>query len=80
MDNFHFSISDKWIGFYYPDQYNLSKDVQSPELNSYEECVNWVNSQINLYNPSGDGYDYECGKNCRFDSNYSLYICKETIK
>ncbi len=71
--------NEVWIGFYYPDENNLSGHVQSPELNSLEECRTWVNSQVLIHNPSGYGYDYECGKNCKFDKDYGLYICKETL-
>ncbi len=70
---------DVWIGFYYPDETDLTQNTQSPELKSLDECRNWVNSQVYLFNPSGYGYDYECGKNCKFDKNYQLYICEETL-
>lgn len=70
----------KWIGFYYPDVNDLSKYNRSSELKSFEACREWVDSQVGIYNPSGEGYDYECGKNCRFDDSFQLYICKETVK
>ena len=68
---------ESWIGFYYPDSFDLTDYVQSPELESIEECRFWVDSQINIHNPDGSGYDYECGKNCRFDG---VYICEATIR
>lgn len=74
-----FFNNETWLGFYYPDENNLTKYIQSSELKSLEECRAWVDSQIPIHNPSGSGYDYECGKNCRFDKNYRLYVCKETL-
>lgn len=74
-----FFNNETWIGFYYPDEDNLTRHIQSPELNSLKECRAWMDSQILIYNPSGYGYDYECGKNCKFNKNYGLYICKETL-
>jgi hypothetical protein len=71
---------DVWLGFYYPNQNDLSKNVQSQKLSSLEECRNWVDTQIPLYNPSGTGYDYECGKECEYDESYDLYLCKKTLE
>lgn len=73
-------FNNNWIGFYYPDENNLSQNIQSPAYKTIEECRNWVDSQVSIYNPSGYGYDYECGKNCKKDNNSDLYICKETIR
>lgn len=77
---FCFFKKETWVGFYYPDVSDLTKSIQSPTFKSLDECRVWVNSQVHLYNPSGEGYDYECGKNCRFDKDYQVYICKETIR
>ena len=77
---FLFSNNKTWIGFYYPDENNLTEHIQSSDLKSLEECRAWVNSQVPIHNPSGSGYDYECGKNCNFDKGYGLYICKKTLK
>jgi len=77
---FSFFKSDEYIGFYYPDTNNLSSDIQS--LNSFEsleECKSWINEQVSKYNPSGSGYDYECGKNCDLSKD-KPYICEETLK
>jgi len=76
---FLFFNNETWIGFYYPNENNLTKHIQSPELGSLEECRAWVNSQVPIYNPSGYGYDYECDENCKLDKNYGLYVCKETL-
>lgn len=78
---YSFFGKESWIGFYYPDRYNLTQYIQSSELQSLEECRAWVNvSQVPIHNPSGEGYDYECGKNCRLDENFDGYICKETVR
>ena len=75
-----FGRGDTWIGFYYPDAFDLTRHIQSPEFKSIEECRLWVDGQQRTFNPSGEGYDYECGKNCRFDKDFGAYICKETIR
>lgn len=71
---------DRWIGFYYPDYNNLINYTHSPELKSLEECRLWVENQVSIYNSSGEGYDYECGKNCDYESGSDLYICEETVE
>ena len=71
---------ESWIGFYYPNQYDLTRNTQSSELGSLEECRLWVEGQVDTYNPSGSGYDYECGKNCKApDHPGGLYLCDETV-
>jgi len=77
---FLFFNKETWEGFYYPDEADLTKHIQSPKFKTIDECRSWVNSQVFIYNPSGEGFDYECGKNCRFNKDYQLYICKETIR
>lgn len=74
------ACSDKWTGFYYPYKSNLSRHIKSPEFKSLEECRAWVSDQIYTYNPSGENYDYECGKNCKYSDEYHMQTCKETIK
>jgi len=76
---FLFFNNEIWLGFYYPNENNLTEHIQSAELKSLEECRVWVDTQVPIHNPSGVGYDYECGKNCKFDKGYGLYVCKETL-
>ena len=72
---------DTYIGFYYPNQNDLTKHIQSEKLTSLEECRSWIEAQEGMHTPSGYGYDYECGKNCKEpDSADSLYICEETLE
>jgi len=76
---FFWGGKETWLGFYYPDENNLTNHIQSPELKSLEECRAWVDFQVPIHNPSGSGYDYECGRKCKFDKDYGLYVCKETL-
>ena len=71
---------DVWIGFYYPNESDLTKNTQSSELASIEECRNWVDTQVQAYNPTGEGYDYECGRKCKFKNDWGMYVCKETLR
>lgn len=68
---------DKWIGFYYPDADNLSNYRQSWELESYSECLEWVDDVSN--GRTDTGFDYECGKNCKPNKEWGGYICEETL-
>lgn len=71
---------DVFIGFYYPDKDNLIKDIQSEDtFDTLEACRDWVDEQVSIHNPSGIGYDYECGKNCDTSGGKS-YICEETLE
>ncbi|MBU4479899.1 hypothetical protein KKG48_00440 [Patescibacteria group bacterium] len=73
-------FNDNWIGFYYPDKNDLTEYKQSQKYKTVEECRDWVDSQVSIYNPNDEVYDYECGKNCKKDGSSDLYICKETTK
>ena len=68
----------KWIGFYYPSASNLSNYEQSPELNSLEECRDWVDEASN--GRTDTGFDYECGKDCKLSETGGIYICDETLE
>ena len=72
--------SDEYLGFYYPDKNNLSEDISSiVTFDSVEACRDWAHKQAKTLNPSGTGYDYECGKNCN-TSGGKPYICEETLR
>ena len=64
-----------WTGFYYPDKDKIEDQrtrVVSPPLYSLEECQKWVNT----VRRSEDNYDYQCGKGCRFTTDYGdTVIC-----
>lgn len=67
-----------WQGFYYPNASDLTKDIKSPIFKSIDECRDWVNSMVYKYNPSGTGYDYECGKNCKKKDGMTVLVCETT--
>ena len=72
--------ADEYLGFYYPDANDLSKDISSvTTFDSLELCRNWVDEQVSIFNPDGTGYDYECGKNCD-TSKGKPYVCEETLQ
>src|SRR5215216_3938911 len=69
-----------YVGFYYPDANNLFNDIQSEtSFDSLDACRDWVDEQVSIYNPTGSGYDYECGKNCDL-SGGKPYVCEETLE
>jgi hypothetical protein len=71
---------DTYVGFFYPDASNLFNDIQSAgTFESLEMCRDWVDEQVSIHNPSGAGYDYECGKNCDL-SGGKPYVCEETLE
>ncbi len=72
--------SETWLGFYYPDSGDLTVYQTSGELESLDECRDWVDEQNSYYNPYGTrNYDYECGSNCQYNSDYDMYSCDETV-
>jgi hypothetical protein len=75
-----FKEEDTWMGFYYPNKNDLTRHTQSSELISIDDCRAWISSQVYIYNRSGAGYDYECGKNCSFNQDFGAYVCEETIR
>lgn len=75
-------FKENWKGFYYRDKENLgdeSKWVISPgEFSSLSDCRDWVNGIVRSRND--DNYDYECGKDCRFNKESAIFVCKETVR
>lgn len=76
--------NESWMGFYYPDAGDLKVSIISQKFASLEECRNWVAGRRNLRTRTVDEDgepiqdDYECGKNCKFDKDMDVYVCKET--
>ncbi len=73
------SENSDWTGFYYPDKNNIGDEfswIIEPGLNSLEECQDWVADTAG----TNTNYDYECGYKCRYDNNYGMNICEETLK
>lgn len=75
-----FFSKDEYVGFYYSDANNLSNNIQSKNIfGSLDDCRNWIEEQVSIYNSNNSSYDYECGKNCDL-SKGKPYICEETLK
>ncbi len=68
-----------WKGTYYPDPGYLEEHIDSPVYSTIEECRDWVRNQVPRYNPSGRGFDYECGKNCKIEEGFTSLVCEETL-
>lgn len=68
----------KFIGFYYPNIGDLSTYKQSPELDSLEQCREWVGDMVG--ERTDNSYDYECGKNCKLSKSLLIYVCDETLE
>jgi hypothetical protein len=70
------------MGFYYPTAGDLQTYHKSPsEFDTIDECRDWIDEQVDVYNPTGEGYDYECGSSCKLsDSGIDIYHCNETKK
>lgn len=68
------SANTDWMGFYYPNQYDLTIHKEQGGFSSIEECRDWI------ANVSGDNenYDYECGYKCEYKAEYGANICKKT--
>ncbi len=70
---------DEYTGFYYPNYENLDSFKEVGKFKTLEECQKTVSSfRDNSTKP--DMTDGECGKNCRYDTNLQLNICKETYE
>lgn len=66
-------VREEWLGFYYPNGISGVHELGGP-FKTQVDCQEWGYDKY--YTGSSDA-DFECGKNCKVDSN--LYICKETI-
>lgn len=77
------SEKNEWMGFYYPDRNDIGNEktwVIQSNLNSLEECQDWIADTATENDPLELFYDYECGYNCKYDYSYQTYICKKTVK
>lgn len=77
---FFFSKADTWQGFYYPNAGDLTTDIPSPIYKTLDECRDWADGMVDKYNPNGEGYDYECGKNCKVKDGLTVLVCEETVR
>ena len=65
-----------WTGWVYPDGSNLENSVRLGEFESFEQCR--AAAVTVLETMQSYGGDFECGRRCRFDTNYGLHVCEET--
>ena len=70
---------DKWEGFVYPDRGNLTKHIYVGEFQSLEACRDIAIAKLEQLGALTRG-DYECGKNCRVKSGFTVRICEETLR
>ncbi len=81
-----------WTAFVYPPgkslaaedahkaifgRYSTFDDCQSAAIGSLRQHHEWLSDE--QVDELGFG-DYECGVGCRYESQYDLYMCKETRK
>jgi len=72
--------SDTYQPVYYPDYTNLTEYTYGPIVNSLEQCRDWIDSEAVRRNQTGNEFDYECGKNCKYDPDWGLEVCEETLE
>ncbi len=66
---------------YYPDASNLTVDRLSGELDSLEACRVWIDDEKSTYNPNGArDDDYECCKNGKYNPDWDMYVCDDTVR
>lgn len=74
-------FGNEYLGFYYPIANDLTSDIQGGPFKTLDECRDWMDEQVSMYNPTGSKFDdYECGLNCKFDKDWDAYVCKETVR
>jgi hypothetical protein len=71
---------ERWVAFYYPDRSNLTKNTQSKELGSLEQCRSWVQAERLRFSAPEGSDDYECGLNCRPAAGGEMFMCDKTIR
>jgi hypothetical protein len=72
------TIGENWTGFYYPDGLGYGIDESKWQIQdgfiSKNACLDWVDSVMGNKSDA----DYECGSDCRFDTDWNSYLCKTT--
>jgi len=71
-----FKPAPVYTAYFYYDTSDLDKYWTQTGLADLDACRSWVNSQI-IRDVDGE-YDYECGKNCRYEDKYRSSICETT--
>ena len=70
---------DNWQATVYPDKSDLKNYKHLGKFSSLEECRSACLRYLKDIHSLNKG-DYECGKNCKYNSAYDMYICEETLK
>lgn len=70
-----FTKQDTWTGFYYPNGVETTDNpVIQQWLKNKSACFDWIDSMIKW----NDKEDYECGTNCKYETSFELWRCKDT--
>ena len=69
---------EMWSGWVYPDKANLLVDRPIGNYPSLGACRSAAKRMI-----AQEGWetaDYECGLNCKYDAEWEIHICEETLR
>lgn len=66
-----------WMGVFYPDADWLSKYRTLGNYGTYGECRVALKYIMGI--ASSDNPTAECGKNCKYNTDYDIYTCEETV-
>ncbi len=70
---------DRWEGYVYPNQQDLTRHLYVGEFESLEACRDAATAKLDELGALSRG-DYECGKNCRTEPGLTVRICEETLR
>jgi len=70
---------DRWEGYVYPNQQDLTRHLYVGEFESLEACRDVATAKLDELGALSRG-DYECGKNCRTEPGLTVRICEETLR
>lgn len=70
--------SEEWMGFFYPNRYDLTEHVETGIFDSLEECRDHTLAYGEDRGIPYTRFDYECGLNC--EGEYGAYVCEETLQ
>lgn len=70
---------DEWRGFVYPSASNLADHREIGSFTSLEACRASARRYLADINAAEEG-DYECGLNCKEDTNLRINVCEETLR
>lgn len=78
---------ERWTAFVYPPGKSLAAEDAHKAIHgkysTFEDCQSAAISALRIHQDltrADDSGHYECGVGCRYESEYDLYICKETRK